>query len=115
VRLFFPLLVLTAACARSDERWIEALDDPDPFERALAAFALCEQAPERAPLTLGVLLETVDRSELELGAHAARHLELLARSIPDSLRARLAANPLMTEARRRAIEDALRGAGRGRR
>jgi hypothetical protein len=111
VRALVPLLALTVACARSDDRWVEALADPDPFERALAALALCEQAPERAPLALDVLLETVDRSELGLGAVAARSLEIPARIAPNQLRKRLSTDPFMTTERRRALQAALRAVG----
>jgi hypothetical protein len=108
-------LLLFAACARSDERWVAALADPDPFERALAAFALCEQAPARAPAALDVLLETIDRSELGLEPIAAQHLKRVALTVPDTLRARLDADPFMTRERRRALVEALEEAARRRR
>ena len=115
VRAVLLPLLLFAACARSDERWVAALADPDPFERALAAFALCEQAPARAPAALDVLLETIDRSELGLEPIAAQHLKRVALTVPDTLRARLDADPVMTRERRRALVEALEEAARRRR
>lgn len=111
---FVALLLLLAACAKSDERFGEELADRDPFVRALAAIALVEQAPGRPELrvrALPILLETVDRSELGLGAPAAAALARAGGVLAPALLEILARGEFMTLERRAAVLDALAAAG----
>lgn len=105
------LLALLVGCSRSEQRWRRSLADPDPFERALAALALVRIAPQRAVDALPVLLETTDRTELELGEAAQSALVRLAPFAPEALITAWLGDPLATEARRRALTTALRAAG----
>ena len=109
--LVLVLAALAPACARSDARWIEDLGHPDPFVRALAAFAVCEQAPQHARLALPALLETVDRSELELQGLAAAQLARVAPALPGELVQALLDDPFATVERREALHAALAAAG----
>ena len=105
--LLVVLGALVAGCAKSDERWLAELADPDPFVRAMAALALCEQAPERASAAVPVLLETVDRAELGMQSQARAALVHIGPRAGEILRASLAADEFMTVDRRQAIEAAL--------
>jgi hypothetical protein len=105
------LLALAPACARSEARWAADLGSSDPFERALAAFALAEIDPRRGPELTAVLLETVDRSELRLGEPARRALRHVAPYATEDLATRLMTDPFPTRERRAALEQALVEAG----
>jgi hypothetical protein len=104
--------VLAAGCARSDEAWVGELDSADPFARAVAALALSEQAPQRAGVAVGVLLETVDRSDLGLEDEAARALARVAPGAAEELVTALLRDEFMTRERRAAVLGALVAAGR---
>lgn len=101
---------LACGCSRSEASWRRALEHPDPFERALAALALVRLAPTEAGEALPVLLETIDRTELELGDPARAALRVLAPFAPEELITAWLADPLATEARQEALTDALLGA-----
>lgn len=105
------LLALAAGCARSQARWAEDLGSADPFERALAALALAQEAPERGAELAPVLLETVDRSALELQEPARRALERVAPFATEALVTALVVDPFLTLERRAALERALVAAG----
>ncbi len=112
VRVAAVLLALAgSSCARGDERWVLDLADRDPFVRALAAIALCEQAPARSSLALPVLLETIDRAELGLEPVAAAQLERIGPRVVDELLSHLVREEFMTSDRRRAVIAALIAAG----
>lgn len=99
------------ACAKSDEDWLAELGDRDPFVRAMAAIALCEQAPERARPALPVLLETVDRVEVGLGPVAARGLAKIGPWAGPDLVANLVGGEFLTLERKDALANALVAAG----
>jgi HEAT repeat protein len=105
------LALASAGCARSAERWGADLDSDDPFVRALAAIALCEVAPERGPRILPVLLETVDRTDLELQPQARAALARVAPHCLENLVRELIANEFMTLDRRAAVVGALASTG----
>jgi len=105
------ILLVAPGCTRSDASWVADLSHPDPFARALAAFALSKQAPERAPTVVPVLLETVDRSELALGDAATLALVEIAPHAIDELLHNLVADEFMTTDRRQAIMTALLNVG----
>jgi HEAT repeat protein len=100
-----------AGCARSAERWAADLESDDPFVRALAAIALSDVAPERGPLVLPVLLETVDRVDLELAPQARAALVRIAPYCLEDLVRELLVNEFMTLDRRAALVDALASTG----
>lgn len=105
------LLALGAGCARSEQRWAEDLGSPDPFVRALAALALAGEAPERGAEVAPVLLETVDRPELELQEPSRAALERVAPFALEALVGELVLDPFLTLERRAAIERALLAVG----
>jgi HEAT repeat protein len=108
---WIALLLVLAACAKRDEAWLAELSDPDPFVRALAAIALCEQSPERASSAVPVLLDTIDRSELRLRPKAAAALARVGGHVVDALVRSLVRDELMTAERREAVLAALVAAG----
>ena len=99
------------SCARSDEQWLADLESADPFVRAVAAMALCEQAPEHAARAVPVLLETVDRSDVGLERQAARQLARIAPHAAEQLVASLVGDEFMTSDRRSAALAALTASG----
>jgi hypothetical protein len=105
------LALAAAACARTDEQWLAQLDSADPFVRAVAAMALCEQAPQHAARAVPVLLETVDRSDVGLEHAAAVALVRIAPRAPELLVASLLGDEFMTTDRRSAALAALAGSG----
>lgn len=105
------LALAASACARSDEQWLADLDSADPFARAVAAMALCDQAPEHAALAVPVLLETVDRSDVGLEREAAQALTRIAPRAAEALVASLIGDEFMTTDRRAAALGALSAAG----
>jgi hypothetical protein len=105
------LALLAGACARSDEQWLADLDSADPFERALAAMALCERSPEHAARAVPVLLETVDRSDVGLEREAAQALVRAAPRAAEALVASLFSDEFMTADRRSAALAALASSG----
>jgi len=100
-----------AGCARRVERWATDLVSDDPFVRALAALALSEIAPERGPRILPVLVETVDRVDLELAPQARAALVRIAPHALEGLVRELVVNEFMTLDRRAAVVAALASTG----
>ncbi|HVS12099.1 MAG TPA: HEAT repeat domain-containing protein [Planctomycetota bacterium] len=107
----FLLASNLAGCARSAERWAADLEDGDPFVRALAAIALSDIAPERGPTLVAVLLETVDRVDLELAPQARAALVRIAPYSLEDLVRELLLNEFMTLDRRAALVEALASTG----
>jgi hypothetical protein len=105
------LALVAGGCARSNEQWLADLESADPFVRAVAAMALCEQAPEHAARAVPVLLETVDRSDVGLERQAARQLARIAPHAAEQLVASLLGDEFMTSDRRSAALAALTASG----
>jgi hypothetical protein len=100
-----------ASCTKSQVAWRDELASRDSFSRGLAAIALCELAPESAPLELDALLETIDHAELGLRRTAEHELVRVAPYALEALVTELVRDEFMTLDRRAAIERALIAAG----
>lgn len=101
----------SAGCARTDERWIEDLDNRDPFVRALAAIGIGVQAPERAGPVIPELLAMVDSPSTGLEREAAWVLHELGPTHAQQLLDNLVSNELMSAERRGTIQNALVAGG----
>lgn len=107
------LAAFATGCARSDASWEEDLRSPDPHARGLAAIALAMQAAADSPAFLPVLLETIDHPGAGLEQEAAHALVLSGRHHIDALVDALVREPLMSDDRRGAIQNALVSSGPG--
>ena len=107
----FAASLLAAACAKSDDRWLEELADPDPFVRGTAAIALTEQAPHRADPAVDVLIQSLDGPEDPVRAHAGPALVKAAPWTAGRLLRHLVEEGALSEDARAAILDALAASG----
>src|SRR5262245_27642726 len=116
-RALVPVLLLAAACARSEAERLADMTSPDPFERVMAVTALAQpHRPEALPLVLDALddpdtqvREAAGTALTRMGAAAAPGLleGLRPGAAPrDRLRS-LAALPLLGEAAAKPLAGAL--------
>ncbi len=109
--LAWALVLFAGACARGEVQWERQLQASDPFERTLAAIALFGRTPAVHAQALQVLLEAIDRTELELAAVARRQLLERAEDCAELYVAAWGADPFLTIERRRVLEESIAAGG----